>query len=55
MKQILLESEGTVVNSDGILTHGKNIEEQNVRWKKVLHRLQDAEITLNADKCKFAR
>ena len=55
MKENLSDCEGTVVDIDDILVHGTDKKEHDERLRKVLRRLQDMNVTLNPEKCKFAR
>ena len=55
MKENLSDCEGTVVEIDDILVHGTDKKEHDERLHKVLRRLQDMNVTLNPEKCKFAR
>ena len=54
MKENLSDCEGTVVDIDDILVHGTDKKEHDERLRKVLRRLQDMNVTLNPEKCKFA-
>ena len=40
---------------DDILVHGKTQEEHDECLNKVLHRLQDAGVTFNIEKCQFSQ
>ena len=53
MSQILDGIEGVQCHMDDMLVYGRNKEEHDDRLIKVLHRIQDAGITLNKDKCEF--
>ena len=55
MSEILQDVEGAVCLMDDILIHGKSKEEHDERLFSVLHRLQEAGITLNEKKCVFMR
>ena len=55
MKENLSDCEGTVVDIDDILVHGTDKKEHDERLRKVLRRLHDMNVTLNPEKCKFAR
>ena len=55
MKENLSDCEGTVVDIYDILVHGTDKKEQDEILRKVLRRLQDLNVTLNPEKCKFAR
>ena len=39
--------------SDDLLVHGRNVEEHDKILIKVLERLEEKNLTLNADKCTF--
>ena len=54
MSKILEGSEGTLCQMDDVLIHGVDQSEHDGRVRAVLHRLQDAGLTLN-DKCEFSR
>ena len=52
----LLEGlEGVVCHMDDVLVVGRDQEQHNARLTKVLERIESAELTLNAAKCKFSR
>ena len=51
----LSNCEATVVDIDDILIHGADKKEHNERLHKVLRKLQGMNVTLNPEKCKFAR
>ena len=55
IKENLSDCEGTVVDIDDILIHSIDKKEHNERLHKVLRRLQDMNVTLNPEKCKFSR
>ena len=55
MKENLSDCEGTVADIDDILIHGTDKKEHDERLHKVLRRLQDMNVTLSPEKCKFAR
>ncbi|MCG8048362.1 MAG: DDE-type integrase/transposase/recombinase [Candidatus Thiodiazotropha taylori] len=54
IEQVLHGCEGTRNISDDIIVHGKTKEEHDHRVCKVLERLKERGLTLNADKCKFS-
>ena len=54
MSKILEGLEGTIYQMDDVLIHGVDQSEHNARVRTVLHRLQEAGLTLN-DKCEFSR
>ena len=51
MNQILQGLEGVECNIDDVLIYGRTQEEHNQRLKAVLSRLNNANVTLNNDKC----
>ncbi len=53
MAEILEGLEGTEVIMDDILVHGRTIEEHDERLKKLLQRLEEVSLKLNAAKCQF--
>ena len=53
MSEILNGVEGVICQMDDVLVHGANQEEHDRRVRATLHRLQDAGITLNIEKCQF--
>ena len=56
MAEILQDMEGVVCHMDEILmilVHARNHEEHRQRLQKVLLRLQESGLTLNAEKCQF--
>ena len=54
MSQILKGSEGILCQMDDVLIHGVDQSEHDGRVRVVLHRLQEAGLTLN-DRCEFSR
>ena len=54
MSKILEGSEGTLCQMDDVLIHGVDQSEHDGRVRAVLHRLQEAGLTLN-DECVFSR
>ena len=54
MSKILEGLEGTLCQMDDVLIHGVDQSEHDGRVRAVLHRLQEAGMTLN-DKCEFSR
>ena len=54
IEQVLQGCEGARNISDDIIVHGKTNEEHDHRVCKVLERLKERGLTLNADKCKFS-
>lgn len=53
IQQSLQDCEGVANISDDIIIHGKNTEEHDRRLQRVLERLKEKNLTLNAEKCKF--
>ena len=54
MSKVLEGSEGTLCQMDDVLIHGVDQSEHDGRVRAVLHRLQEAGLTLN-DECVFSR
>ena len=54
MSRLLEGLEGTLCQMDEVLIHGADQPEHDRRVRAVLHRLQEAGLTLN-DKCEFSR
>jgi hypothetical protein len=52
---ILKDCEGVCIEIDDILVHGKDTKEHDERLKKVLQKLEEANVTLNGDKCEFSK
>ena len=52
---MLAGAEGVVCLMDDILFYGKDEEEHQRRLEEMMHRLKQAKITLNADKCQLAQ
>ena len=48
--QILQDMEGVICHMDDILVHERNHEEHRQRLQKILLRLQESGLTLNAEK-----
>ena len=55
MAPILAGAEGVVCLMDDVLIYGKTEAEHEHRLEKVLHRLKAAKVTLNVEKCQFAK
>ena len=55
VKEILEGLEGVVCLVDDIVVYGTNQAIHDDRLRKVLHRLQENKVTLNAKKCQFSR
>ena len=53
IQQSLQGCEGVANISDDIIIHGKNTKEHDRRLQRVLERLKEKNLTLNAEKCKF--
>ena len=53
IQQTLQGCEGVANISDDIIVHGRSTEEHNKRLQKVLERLKEKNLTMNAEKCKF--
>ena len=52
-QQALQGCEGIANISDDIIVHGRNNEEHDKRLQRVLERLKEKNLTLNAEKCRF--
>eukprot|EP00794_Sanderia_malayensis_P016472 gene16472-18109_t len=55
MSEKLAGLDGVECNIDDVLVHGSNQKEHDQRLHTVLKRLQEANITLNPDKCEFSK
>ena len=55
MSQFLENHAGVICDIDDLLIFGKCKQEHDQRLKKVMQTLQEAGVTLNGDKCQFAR
>ena len=55
MDKILVGLEGVLCHMDDIIVFSAYKEEHDTRLERVLQRLQSAGVTLNADKCRFAK
>lgn len=53
MSEILSGIDRVVCMMDDVLVHGATKEEHDLRVQAVVHRLQEAGVTLNQEKCKF--
>ena len=53
IQQALQDCEGVANISDDIIVHGRNTEEHDKRLQRVLERLKEKNLTLNAGKCRF--
>ena len=52
-QQALQGCEGIANISDDTIVHGRNNEEHDKRLQRVLERLKEKNLTLNAEKCRF--
>ena len=55
MSDLLSDLEGVVCMMDDILVYGRTTEEHDERLVRVLHKLRQAGLTLNRDKCQFSQ
>ncbi|XP_046855956.1 uncharacterized protein K02A2.6-like [Xenia sp. Carnegie-2017] len=55
MKQLLEKQDGQVSIIDDVLIHGKTKNEHDSRLKAVLKKFDNAGVTLNPEKCEFAK
>ncbi|CAB3981207.1 Retrovirus-related Pol poly from transposon opus [Paramuricea clavata] len=55
LEMVLKDCEGVCIEIDDILVHGKDTKEHDERLKKVLQKLEEANVTLNGDKCEFSK
>ena len=55
MDKTLVGLEGVLCHMDDIIVFGANKEEHDTQLEHVLQRLQSAGVTLNTDKCRFAK
>ena len=53
IQQALSDCEGVANISDDTIVHGKTTEEHDERLRRVLEKLKEKNLTLNAEKCKF--
>ena len=53
MRQVLQGFEGVRNIHDDIIVHEKTAEQHDTRLEKVLERIQEKDLTLNKEKCKF--
>ena len=53
IQQALSDCKGVANISDDIIVHGKTTEGHDERLKRVLEKLKEKNLTLNAEKCKF--
>lgn len=54
IRKVIQGIPGVANMSDDIIVHGEDRAQHNARLRMVFERLQDAGLTLNRDKCKFA-
>ena len=54
IQTVLAGIEGQENISDDIIVHGKDQEEHNLRLEKVIMRLEERGLTVNAEKCQFS-
>ena len=55
MSDILSDLEGVVCLINNVLVHSKTQEEHDCRLRKVLERIKQVGLTLNAEKCEFSK
>ena len=55
MSEMLSGLEGVLCLIDNVLMIGKDLEEHDKRLQRVLEKLSESKITLNYDKCEFAK
>ena len=55
MSRILEGLNGVLCQMDDIVVFGQNVAEHNIQLTAVLKRIKEAGVTLNADKCEFAK
>ena len=55
MNQVLEGTQGFLFIFYDVLVHGKTLEEQDQNLDNTLQKLQEANLTLNKDKCEFAQ
>ena len=55
ISQVLEGTEGSLCLMDDILIYGKSIEEHDRHLQETMRKLQAANLTLNEDKCEFAK
>ena len=53
IQQVLQDCEVVANISDDINVHGRSTEEHNKKLERVLERLKEKNLTLNAEKCRF--
>jgi len=55
ISQVLEGTGGALCQMDDILVYGKSVEEHNQHLEATLHKLQEAHLTLNEEKCEFSK
>ena len=55
MSDLLSDLDGVVCMTDDVLVHGRTVEEHDKSLVAVLHRLEQAGLTLNQEKCRFSQ
>ena len=55
ISQVLEGTDGALCQMDNILVHGKSVGEHNQHLEATLHKLQEANLTLNEEKCDFSK
>lgn len=55
ISQVLEGTEGSLCQMDNILVFSKSFKEHNEHLKETLYKLQEANLTLNKEKCKFVK
>ena len=55
ISQVLEGTDGALCQMDDILVCGKSVGERNQHLEATLHKLQEANLTLNEEKCKFSK
>ena len=55
IQQVLEGSTGSLCQMDDILVHGKSDEHHDEHLEETLHKLQEANLTLNEEKCEFSK
>ena len=55
ISQVLEETDGALCQMDDILVFGKTTEEHDKHLEATLHKLQEANLTLNEEKCEFSK
>ena len=53
--QVLEGTDGALCQMDDILVYGKSVGEHNQHLEATLHKLQEANLTLNEEKCEFSK